>query len=127
MIDPRQTLSSRERQILDAVYALGQATAGEVRERIPDPPGYDAVRTTMRILEEKGFLAHHRQGRRYVYLPTVPRGEAGGEAMRHLAETFFDSSPEAAALAFLRMSDAGGDPLSALERLRAMLRQADES
>lgn len=121
MTDPRQTLSPRERQILDAVYSLGEATVGEVGERIPDPPGYDAVRTTMRILEKKGYLAHRRDGRRYLYAPTVSRRKARGEAMRHLAETFFDASPEAAALAFLRMSDAGKDPRATIERLRALL------
>ncbi|MDX1623607.1 MAG: BlaI/MecI/CopY family transcriptional regulator [Gemmatimonadota bacterium] len=127
MTDPRQTSSPRERQILDAVYALGEATVREVRRRIPDPPGYDAVRTTMRILEEKGLLAHRRDGRRYVYRPTVPPRKARGEAMRHLVETFFDASPEAAALAFLRMSDAGDDPRQTLDRLWSMLQEEGES
>lgn len=126
MTDPRQTSSPRERQILDAVYALDEATVREVRQRMPDPPGYDAVRTTMRILEEKGLLEHRRDGRRYVYRPTVPPRRARGEAMRHLVETFFDASPEAAALALLRMSDAGDDAERTLERLRALLEEAGQ-
>lgn len=127
MTDPRQTLSPRERQILDAVYALEEATVEAVRARMPDPPGYDAVRTTMRILEEKGLLAHRRDGKRYVYRPTVPPRRARRQAMEHLAETFFGASPEVAALAFLRMSEVGSDPRATLERLRALLEEEAET
>ena len=59
-------LSRRERQIMDIVYAEGRATAAQVREALPDPPSYSAVRALLRILEEKGHLRHETDGNRYV-------------------------------------------------------------
>ena len=99
-------LSRRERQIMDIVYGLGSATAAEVLERMPDPPGYSAVRAMMRILEEKGHLTHQHDGPRYVYSPVVPRAAASQSALRQLVQTFFDGSPTQAAAALLDMSDS---------------------
>lgn len=98
-------LSRRERQVMDIVYAEGEATVNEVQDRLPDPPSYSAVRSTMRILESKGHLVHTQQGPRYVYSPAVPREAARKAALRHLVSTFFDGSPGEAAVALLRMED----------------------
>ena len=57
-----QHLSRRERQIMDVIYAKQQASALEVMAALPDPPGKTAVRTHLRILEEKGHLAHEQIG-----------------------------------------------------------------
>jgi predicted transcriptional regulator len=108
------------------VYRLGEATAAEVRAEIPDPPGYDAVRTTMRLLEDRQLLVHRQEGRRYVYRAVHPRRRAARDALRHLLRTFFDDSPERAATALLRMADGGKDPQATLERLRAMLKEEEE-
>ena len=59
---PEETLSRRERQIMDVVYARGEATAADVAGGLPDPPTKTAVRTLLRILEEKGHLTHGRTG-----------------------------------------------------------------
>jgi predicted transcriptional regulator len=120
---PHQNLSRRERQIMDVVYSLGRATASEVLERLPEPPGYSAVRTHLRILEEKGHLRHEQDGPRYVYVPLVPRDTAQDSALRHLLRTFFDDSTEAAVAALL---DIRGDQLSdaELERLSRLIEQA---
>ena len=66
-------LSRRERQIMDVIYRRGRATAAEVLEDIPDPPGYSAVRAMLRLLEEKGHVRHEQDGPRYVFLPIVNR------------------------------------------------------
>lgn len=120
---PHQNLSRRERQIMDVVYSLGRATAAEVLERLPEPPSYSAVRTHLRILEEKGHLRHEQDGPRYVYVPLVPRDTAQDSALRHLLRTFFDDSTEAAVAALL---DIRGDQLSdaELERLSRLIEQA---
>lgn len=94
-------LSRRERQIMDVVYRLGRASVNDVLERIPEPPSYSAVRALMRILEEKGHLAHEQDGPRYVYLPTVPRESARRSALSHMVRTFFGGSTEAAVAALL--------------------------
>ena len=65
------SLSRRERQIMDVLFRLGEASAAEVMEGLPDPPSYSAVRALLRILEEKGQVSHSLDGPRYVYRPTV--------------------------------------------------------
>ena len=73
-MSPIVSLSRREREIMDALYALGRATAADVRKRIPKPPSYSAVRALLRILEEKGHVRHEEDGPRYVYTcPSSPR------------------------------------------------------
>lgn len=94
-------LSNRERQIMDVLYRAGQATAAEVREQLPDPPSYSAVRATLRILEEKGQVRHEQDGPRYLFRPAVARDKAKRNAVRHLLQTFFEGSPELAVATLL--------------------------
>ena len=94
-------LSRREREIVDIVYGRGSATAGEIRERMADPPSYSAVRATLRILEQKKVLKHEADGARYVYRPIVNRSRARENALQHLLVTFFDGSPAGAVMALL--------------------------
>ena len=79
--DP-SSLSRRERQIMQIIYRLGRATASEVRENLPEPPSYSAVRALLRVLEEKGHLRHQQDGPRYVYSPTVSLQKARRSALR---------------------------------------------
>jgi predicted transcriptional regulator len=98
---PHSALSRRERQIVDILYRLGKATAGEVMEELPGEPSYSTVRTQLRVLEEKGHVRHEEQGLRYVYVPAVPRHAARKSALRHLVDTFFDGSAEKTVAALL--------------------------
>src|SRR5436305_15176250 len=98
---------------MDVVYRRGHATAAEIRDQLPDPPVDAAVRTLLRILEEKGHLRHEKDGPRHIYYPTTPRSVAQRSAIRHLVGTFFDGSRAAAVAALLDESDR---PLSAGER-----------
>jgi predicted transcriptional regulator len=120
--DPNQ-LSRRERQIMEVIYTHGRATAAEVRENLPDPPSYSAVRAMLRILEDKGHLYHENDGPRYVFLPTTPREQASETALRGIVHTFFGGSPENAVAALL---DLGDDDLDseALERIAERIAQA---
>ena len=85
-------LSRRERQIMDALYRLGKATASEVLETLPGAPSYSTVRTQLRTLETKGHVRHEEHGLRFIYMPTVPRRSARKSALKHLVDTFFDGS-----------------------------------
>ena len=96
-----QTLTRRERQIMDILYRAGRATAGEVMEQLSGDPNYSTVRTQLRVLEEKGHVTHEEEGLRYVYAPAVPRSAARKSALRHLVDTFFDGSAENAVAAIL--------------------------
>ena len=99
-------LSRRERQIMDAVFALGEATVNQVALTIPSPPTAMAVRRMMHILEEKGHLKHRQEGARYVYLATQSREKASRSALKRVISTFFDGSVEQAVSALLESSDA---------------------
>ena len=120
-----QKLTKRERQIMDAVYQLGQATVAGVLDRISEPPSYSAVRATMRVLVDKGHLKHKQDGPRYVYVPTVPQDKAKTAAVSHLVGTFFNGSMEAAVMTLLQMSDAKLSKTD-IERLRAKIRDAEK-
>ncbi len=95
------TLSRRERQILDILYRLERATVGEVLSKLPDKPNYSTVRAQLRVLEEKGHVRHEEHGLRYVYVPCVPREVARRSALQHLVVTFFEGSTEKAVAALL--------------------------
>jgi predicted transcriptional regulator len=112
-------LSRRERQIMDIIYARGRAGAAEVRDLMPDPPSYSAVRAMLRILEEKGHLRHETEGQRYVFLPVVPRSKTRRSVLRHMVETFFDGSTEQAVATLIDLSraDLDDEQLSRLSRL----------
>lgn len=116
-------LSRRERQVMDVVYELGQATVAEVRSRVPDPPSYSTVRALLRVLEQKGHLRHKQDGPRYVYLAKVPRNRASRSALRRVLQTFFDGSTEAAVAALLDMKSSDLSP-DELDRLAEMIDQA---
>ena len=112
-------LTKRERQIMDALYRLGRATAGEILEAMAEPPSNSTVRTQLRVLEAKGHVRHEEHGLRYVYIPTVPRHSARRSALKHLVETFFDGSNANVVAALLggegsRLSD---DDLQRIARL----------
>ena len=116
---PHQTLSRRERQIMDILYRQGRATAAEIHQSLADRPSYSAVRAKLRVLEEKGHIRHEEQALRYVYLPLVSRDRAKQSALRHLLETFFDNSAEQAitALLDLKTSSLERDKLDRLSEL----------
>jgi len=119
----QRNLSRRERQIMDVIYELKEATATQVLERLPSPPGYSAVRALLRVLEQKGHLTHHQDGPRYVFAPTLPRERARRSALQHLLKTFFDNSAEDAVAALLDISE---DNLSQddLDRLADLIKKA---
>ena len=64
--DVYSELGRRERQLMEIVYRRGLATATEIRDELPNPPSYSAVRGMLRRLEDKGYLRHERKGPRYI-------------------------------------------------------------
>lgn len=116
-------LSRRERQIMDAIYARGEATAADVHAAIPGPPSYSAIRALLRVLEEKGVLKHREDGPRYVFAPTMPREKASRSALHSVVQTFFDGSLANAVAALV---DGGSGKVSAeeLRRIEAIIEAA---
>src|SRR5262245_62211589 len=85
-------LGRREREILEIVFRLEEASVSAVLEQMADPPAYDSVRTMLRLLEQKGFVKHRQDGTRYVYRPTQSKTSAKKSALAHLMATFFGNS-----------------------------------
>lgn len=117
------SLSRREREVLDVLHRLGSASAADVRQALDKPPSDSAVRTHLRILEDKGHVRHEQDGPRYIYHPVETRESAGKNALRHLMRTFFDDSPDRAVAALL--DDASADlSTDDLDRLDDLIQRA---
>lgn len=120
MVETRKLpeLSRRERQIMDVLLEVGEASAEEVRSRLPQPPSNSAVRAMLARLEEKGQVAHGEKGLRYVYRPAISRQEAQRSAVSRLVRVFFDGSAAQAVTGLLgqagaELDDAELDELAA--------------
>ena len=118
--------SRRERQIMDVIYARGEATAADIAEAIPDAPSYSAVRALLRILEEKGALKHREDGPRYVFMPTEPHEKASRSALKNVLHTFFEGSLANAVAALVDTKD-GQFSADELKRLETIIKQARKS
>ena len=125
---PHEKLTRREREIMDAIFALGdRASAEDVRARLSDPPGYSAVRAMLAKLEAKGFIKHREEGLRYVYSPTKSRAAAQRNAIQKLVRVFFGGSPSHTVTALLKQETWSDEELDALraeiDRVRKNRRQ----
>jgi BlaI family transcriptional regulator, penicillinase repressor len=120
---PHGRLSRRERQIVEILYRAGSATVRDIRSRMADPPSYSAVRTTVHILESKGFVTHSpAAGNAYLYSPVVPRARAARGMLRSMLATYFDNSVEKAVAALLQVR-AGDLTEEDLDRLVRLIRE----
>lgn len=115
----------RERQIVEIVYRLGRASVSDVRDALPDPPTYSAVRAMLGKLRDKGHLTLEVDGPRYLYLPAVPAERARKTALRNLVDTFFDGSVDRAVVALASLSNTDIDP-DRLDALAKRIRAAQE-
>lgn len=106
---------------MEVLFAADGLTAAEVRERMPEAPGYSAVRALLRILEDKGHVRHEARGPRYVYSPVISRAKARKSALKSLVQTFFDGSPEQAVAALIDDAKLGR---TELDRLAQLIEQA---
>jgi len=110
-------LTRREREIMDVLLELGdEASAEEIREKLPDPPSYSAVRAMLAKLEGKGIIRHKEKGLRYVYSPTTPRSAARRSALQRLVRVFFGGSPGDALTALLDAEEWSPEDLESMSR-----------
>ena len=116
-------LGRRERQVMETVYAQGEASVSDVLEALPDPPTYSAVRAILNTLEEKGRLRRKKSGKKYLYVPTVSRDRARRSVLKRLLATFFNGSTAQAVASLLEM-DAKNLSDEELERLSWLIEDA---
>jgi predicted transcriptional regulator len=114
---PKDGFSRREREIMDALYKLGKASAAQIQGEMPDPPTYTAIRSHLSILERKGHVRHESDGTRYLYEPRVAREQMGKRAIDTLLETFYGNSVERVVAALLDHEDIAPDELDRLAKL----------
>ena len=118
-----ENLTRRERQVMEVIYELAEATARDVLERIPDPPSSSAIRAVLTRLVEQGHLKFRQDGPRYVYSAAAGRKRVRQAAVRRLVDTFFDGSPLEAMNALLGVS---AEKLSR-DELTALAKAIDEA
>jgi BlaI family transcriptional regulator, penicillinase repressor len=118
-----EKINRREREILDIIYQEGEASAQEVMAGLGDGTSNSAVRTILTILENKGYLQHRQEGKRYVYSPTVAAQQAGCEALKRAVSTYFRNSAEQAIAALIESErDSLGE--KELLELKALIEKA---
>ena len=118
-------LSRRERQIMDAVFALGEASVSDILNTIPNPPSASAVRSAMVLLVKKGLLVSRYHGPRKVYTPTLGKHLAGRSALGHVLQTYFKGS---VSLAVATLLDSSGQKLSdqEVEQIVGLIEKAEK-
>jgi predicted transcriptional regulator len=111
------SLTDAELRLMEVVWERGKATVAEVVEGLPPdvPLAYSTVLTTLRILENKGYLRHTKDGRSFIYHPVVQRQQARESALAHLLRRFFQDSPE---LLMLNLMERRKIDAAELARLR---------
>ena len=126
---PYTQLSRRESQVMEAVYRRGEATVAQVMEELPDPPGYNSVRSTLGILAKKGHLTHRKDGRRFVYVPKIPRRVAQRSVLKGLLDTFFERSTVGAVSTLIDIAapDLSEEELNEISDLIAKTRSRDKA
>jgi len=117
-------LTDAELRLMEVLWEKGPATVSDVVDRLSARPplAYSTVLTTLRILENKGYLRHTQEGRAFIYHPLVGREEARESAVRHLVRRFFEGSPELLVLNLIEGKQI--DPAE-LKRLRKRIVEAD--
>lgn len=97
----REAVRTRQRQVLDILYRLGEGSVADVRRELPEDLSYSAVRSVLRELEDKLLVKHREKDLKYLYSPVVARSRASRAALSHVMKTFFDDDPAHAMKALL--------------------------
>jgi len=111
-----------ELELMEVLWEKGEATVSEVVESLPEQRlAYSSVLTMMRILEQKGYVMHEKEGRAFVYRPLINRQQAQQSVIGYLLKRFFNNSPELLVVNLLEHEDVGPDEI---KRLRQMIDKA---
>jgi predicted transcriptional regulator len=123
-------LTEAELRLMDVLWKTGSATVAEVADALPKQLGlaYNTVLTTLRILEDKGYVRHvkSKEGRAFLYRPVVSRETASRSAVRHLLGRFFANSAEALVLNLLEDEDLSEKERKRIRTLIADAQQDDK-
>ena len=117
------TLTEAELRLMRLLWALGESAVSDLVQALPDetPLAYTSVLTTIRILEQKGYVCHRKEGRAFLYSPCVAEHEARQSEIRHVLSRFFGNSRERLVLSLLGDADVTPEEL---ERMRKAIAEA---
>jgi predicted transcriptional regulator len=119
-------LTDHELRLMKVLWERGRATVGDVVDALLPPLlAYSTVLTTLRTLEQKGYIVHEEDGRAYVYRPLVARDQAAQSAVSHVLDRFFGSSPGALAVSLLDDTRLSDDDVIKIKRLLAKHRKGN--
>lgn len=118
-----QNLSKRERQIIDALHRIGEGSVSDVLALMPDPPGYNSVRVLLTVMEEKKLVNHRKDGKKYIYRPTMSTENAKRSALKNVMTNFFEGSAPSIVSTLLSM-EASELSSNELDELQAMIERA---
>jgi predicted transcriptional regulator len=121
------TLTEAELRLMKILWQRGESVVGDLVAAIPGdaPLAYNSVLTTIRILEQKGYVQHRQEGRAYVYSPCVGEHEASRSEVRHMMQRFFGNSRERLLLSLLGDEEISPEELQRLKD--AIAKAADDS
>ena len=118
-----ETLTEVELELMDVLWNKGKATVTDIVEALPEERlAYSSVLTMMRILEQKGYVAHEKEGRAFIYRPLVNRREAQQSVIGYLLRRFLDNSPEQLVVKLLEHENLGPREV---KRLRKMIGETE--
>ena len=118
------TLTDGELRLMQVIWGRGSATVGDVVDALAgrETPAYSTVLTMLRILEQKGYLRHEKEGRAFVYYPVIEKNDARRSAIRHLMSRLFDNSPESLVLNLIENEELSSEDL---DRIKKLIEDAD--
>jgi predicted transcriptional regulator len=117
-------LTEGELRLMNVLWKKGPATVGDVTASLAgDPPlAYSTVLTTLRILEDKGYLRHSKRGRAFVYEPVIAQEEASRTALGYLVSRFFAGSHELLVVNLLKQETISR---AELRRIKKMIAESE--
>jgi predicted transcriptional regulator len=123
---PSPTLTDAELRPMEVLWRRGPSTVSDVVNALPAKLGlsYSTVLTTLRILEQKGYVRHTKEGQAYVYHSIVDQNQARRKALKHVLSRFFDNSPELLVLNVLETEKLDAQDL---QRIRRLINEGDKS
>ena len=119
-----KALSEREPEVMNVLWEVRNCCVDDVLQQLPEPkPAYNTVQTFMKILEEKGFLAHKREGKKFIFYPLIEKPEYNRLVLKHMKDNLFGGSAKSLLNTFRRDSDLTESDISDLMALLKDLKE----
>ena len=119
-----KALSEREQEVMNVIWEVRNCCVDDVLQRLPEPkPAYNTVQTFMKILEEKGFLAHKRDGKKFIFYPLIEKPEYNRWYLKHMKDNLFGGSAKSLLNTFIRDTELTDSDIQELQMLLAQLKR----